>query len=149
MRSWGYLESLFIPVGLSPLIHSIDQIKLIDRFREIPHEGPMSDLVWSDPVSDPILVGINDLDNTKESPDTPEFAISPRGAGFIFGKEVTKRFLHMNQLEHITRAHQLCMEGYQVSPIFILKHRFCLMTCCLLFGLPPIIAIEQETRPLS
>ena len=28
--------------GLSPSIHSIDQIKIIDRFREIPHEGPMA-----------------------------------------------------------------------------------------------------------
>jgi serine/threonine-protein phosphatase PPG1 len=47
--------------GLSPSIHSIDQIKVVDRFREIPHEGPMADLVWSDP------------DAEKE-----DFAISPR-----------------------------------------------------------------------
>ncbi|THH29623.1 hypothetical protein EUX98_g4557 [Antrodiella citrinella] len=47
--------------GLSPSIHSIDQIKVYDRFREIPHEGPMADLVWSDP------------DAEKE-----DFAISPR-----------------------------------------------------------------------
>jgi serine/threonine-protein phosphatase PPG1 len=78
----------------------------------------MSDLVWSDPVSDPVLLGINEY---KEGTDTPEFAISPRGAGFIFGKEVTKRFLHMNQLDHITRAHQLCMEGYQVIYMLILS----------------------------
>jgi serine/threonine-protein phosphatase PPG1 len=25
--------------GLSPSIHTIDQIRVIDRFREIPHEG--------------------------------------------------------------------------------------------------------------
>lgn len=47
--------------GLSPSVHYIDQIKVIDRFREIPHEGPMADLVWSDP-----------------DPDKEEFAISPR-----------------------------------------------------------------------
>ncbi|KAL4261827.1 Serine/threonine-protein phosphatase [Pleurotus pulmonarius] len=50
--------------GLSPSIHSIDQIKVVDRFREIPHEGPMADLVWSDP-----------------DPEKEDFAISPRGAG--------------------------------------------------------------------
>ena len=33
--------------GLSPSIHHIDQIKILDRFREIPHEGAMADLVWS------------------------------------------------------------------------------------------------------
>lgn len=47
--------------GLSPSIHSIDQIKVIDRFREIPHEGPMADLVWSDP-----------------DPERDEFSLSPR-----------------------------------------------------------------------
>ncbi len=52
--------------GLSPSIHFVDQIKAIDRFREIPHEGPMADLVWSDPV--PNIVDA-----------TPLFAVSPRG----------------------------------------------------------------------
>lgn len=47
--------------GLSPSIHHIDQIKIIDRFREVPHEGPMADLVWSDP-----------------DPEKEDFAISPR-----------------------------------------------------------------------
>ncbi|CAG8504309.1 11097_t:CDS:2 [Paraglomus brasilianum] len=83
--------------GLSPSIHSIDQIKTLDRFREIPHEGPMADLVWSDPDQ-----------------DKDEFAISPRGAGYTFGGEVVKKFLHINGMSHILRAHQLCMEGYQV-----------------------------------
>ncbi|CAG8663513.1 4554_t:CDS:10, partial [Funneliformis mosseae] len=83
--------------GLSPSIHSIDQIKILDRYREIPHEGPMADLVWSDP-----------------DPDKEEFSISPRGAGYTFGGLVVKKFLEINKMEHILRAHQLCMEGYQV-----------------------------------
>ncbi|KAL1695007.1 Metallo-dependent phosphatase-like protein [Schizophyllum commune] len=81
--------------GLSPSIHSIDQIKVVDRFREIPHEGPMADLVWSDP------------DAEKE-----DFAISPRGAGYTFGAGVVYKFLNQNKLVHILRAHQLCMEGF-------------------------------------
>ena len=83
--------------GLSPSIHSIDQIKIIDRFREIPHEGPMADLVWSDP-----------------DPDRDEFSLSPRGAGYTFGGDVVKKFLHVNSMSHILRAHQLCQEGYQI-----------------------------------
>jgi serine/threonine-protein phosphatase PPG1 len=84
-------------VGLSPSIHSIDQIKIIDRFREIPHEGPMADLVWSDP-----------------DPERDEFSLSPRGAGYTFGAQVVKKFLEVNNMSHILRAHQLCQEGYQV-----------------------------------
>ncbi|KAI9795660.1 MAG: putative serine/threonine protein phosphatase [Piccolia ochrophora] len=85
------------PTGLSPSIHSIDQIKIIDRFREIPHEGPMADLVWSDP-----------------DPDRDEFSLSPRGAGYTFGAQVVKKFLEVNSMSHILRAHQLCQEGYQI-----------------------------------
>ncbi|KAF8926521.1 putative PPG1-phosphoprotein phosphatase PPG catalytic chain [Dissophora ornata] len=83
--------------GLSPSIHTIDQIKVIDRFKEIPHEGPMADLVWSDP-----------------DPGREEFAVSPRGAGYTFGNLVVEKFLHENGMDHILRAHQLCMEGFQV-----------------------------------
>jgi len=83
--------------GLSPSIHSIDQIKVIDRFREIPPDGPMADLVWSDP-----------------DPESFEFAVSPRGAGYTFGSHVVSKFLKMNSLIHILRAHQLCMEGYHI-----------------------------------
>ena len=83
--------------GLSPSIHSIDQIKIIDRFREIPHEGPMADLVWSDPDA-----------------ERDEFSLSPRGAGYTFGAQVVQKFLAVNSMSHILRAHQLCQEGYQV-----------------------------------
>jgi serine/threonine-protein phosphatase PPG1 len=38
--------------GLSPSIASVEQIKVLDRFREIPHEGPIADLMWSDPDAD-------------------------------------------------------------------------------------------------
>lgn len=35
--------------GLSPLIDSVDKIRLLDRKQEVPHEGAMCDLLWSDP----------------------------------------------------------------------------------------------------
>jgi len=75
--------------GLSPSIRTIDQIRTINRNIEIPHEGAFCDLMWSDP------------DNI----DT--WVMSNRGAGWLFGKEVTKEFNHNNNLELITRAHQL------------------------------------------
>jgi serine/threonine-protein phosphatase 2A catalytic subunit len=35
--------------GLSPSIDSLDHARDLDRVQEVPHEGPMCDLVWSDP----------------------------------------------------------------------------------------------------
>ncbi|EGG09389.1 protein phosphatase 4 [Melampsora larici-populina 98AG31] len=82
--------------GLSPNVHQIDQIKLIDRKQEVPHDGAMCDLLWSDP---------DDIDG---------WGVSPRGAGYLFGGDIVKAFSHENDLDLIARAHQLVMEGYKL-----------------------------------
>ena len=38
--------------GLSPSIQRIDQIKVLNRFQEVPHDGALADLMWSDPDPD-------------------------------------------------------------------------------------------------
>ena len=81
--------------GLSPEIKTIDQVRLIDRRMEIPHEGPFCDLMWSDPE------------------DIETWAMSPRGAGWLFGSKVTSEFNHINDINLIARAHQLVMDGYK------------------------------------
>eukprot|EP01027_Heterolobosea_sp_BB2_P023786 GEZU01035787.1.p1 GENE.GEZU01035787.1~~GEZU01035787.1.p1 ORF type:complete len:303 (-),score=68.91 GEZU01035787.1:218-1126(-) len=81
--------------GLSPDIRTIDQIRTLNRRQEIPHEGPFCDLMWSDPE------------------DIETWAVSPRGAGWLFGSRVTSEFNHINKLELICRAHQLVQEGYK------------------------------------
>jgi diadenosine tetraphosphatase ApaH/serine/threonine PP2A family protein phosphatase len=81
--------------GLSPLIDSIDKIRLLDRKQEVPHEGAMCDLLWSDP---------DEIDG---------WGLSPRGAGFLFGADIVKCFNHKNDLSLICRAHQLVMEGFK------------------------------------
>jgi serine/threonine-protein phosphatase 4 catalytic subunit len=35
--------------GLSPAITTLDQIRCMDRKQEVPHDGAMCDLLWSDP----------------------------------------------------------------------------------------------------
>jgi diadenosine tetraphosphatase ApaH/serine/threonine PP2A family protein phosphatase len=80
--------------GLSPEIKTLDQIRTIDRGREIPHEGAFCDLVWSDP---------------EETVDA--WATSPRGAGWLFGSKVAEHFLQINALTLLCRAHQLVNEG--------------------------------------
>jgi diadenosine tetraphosphatase ApaH/serine/threonine PP2A family protein phosphatase len=82
--------------GLSPDIRTLDQIRIISRQQEIPHEGPFCDLMWSDP----------------EEIDT--WQVSPRGAGWLFGTKVTAEFSSINNLQLICRSHQLVQEGYKV-----------------------------------
>ncbi|KAF8341035.1 Metallo-dependent phosphatase-like protein [Amanita rubescens] len=87
--------TLCVHGGLSPDIRSLDQIRILSRAQEIPHEGAFCDLMWSDP---------DDIDN---------WAVSPRGAGWLFGDSVTREFNHVNALTLIARAHQLVQEGYK------------------------------------
>ncbi len=52
----------------------------------------MCDLLWSDPD------------------DRGGWGISPRGAGYTFGQDISETFNHSNGLTLISRAHQLVME---------------------------------------
>lgn len=49
----------------------MDQIQVLERVQEIPHEGPYCDLMWSDPEE---ILG---------------WTVSPRGAGYLFGSRAT------------------------------------------------------------
>ncbi|KAJ3615632.1 hypothetical protein Zmor_012414 [Zophobas morio] len=80
--------------GLSPSIDTLDHVRALDRIQEVPHEGPMCDLLWSDPD------------------DRCGWGMSPRGAGYTFGQDISEQFNHHNGLTLIARAHQLVMEGY-------------------------------------
>nr|CAD7600204.1 unnamed protein product [Timema genevievae] len=88
-------QVLCVHGGLSPDIRTLDHIRIIERNQEIPHKGAFCDLVWSDPE------------------DVETWAVSPRGAGWLFGAKVTHEFLQINSLNLICRAHQLVHEGYK------------------------------------
>lgn len=47
--------------------------------------------------------------------DVEAWAVSPRGAGWLFGAKVTQEFNALNGLELIARAHQLVQEGYKYA----------------------------------
>jgi len=81
--------------GLSPSVQTIDQIRVINRKQEVPHDGPMCDLLWSDPE------------------DIEGWGLSPRGAGYLFGVDVVQQFNDTNNVDMICRAHQLVMEGFK------------------------------------
>ena len=83
--------------GLSPDIETIDEIRRLDRRRDVPSSGAMCDLLWSDPE------------------ERLGWGVSPRGAGYIFGSDISKKFTQRNNLMMVNRAHQLVMKGYNWS----------------------------------
>jgi len=108
-RVWAYFTEVFfyLPLaatidnqifcvhgGLSPSLQTIDEIRQLTRVQDLPRDGPIFDLLWSDP------------EDNKAGYD-----VSPRGAGYTFGPDVTSKFLHENGLKKIARAHQLVMDG--------------------------------------
>ena len=79
----------------------------------MPHEGPMCDLLWSDPDGELPLARPPLRQLT--CADIQNWGMSPRGAGFLFGGDIVDQFNRNNDIELIARAHQLVMEGYKVS----------------------------------
>ena len=83
--------------GLSPYLSSIDEIQKIDRKIDVPNKGGMCDLLWSDPD------------------DKEGWGESIRGAGWLFGGDISSKFIHTNGLESICRAHQMMPNGSRWS----------------------------------
>ncbi|KAK4394770.1 Serine/threonine-protein phosphatase 5 [Sesamum angolense] len=75
----------------------LSDIKAIDRFCEPPEEGLMCELLWSDPQ--------------------PQVGRGPskRVLVFLFGADVTKRFLQDNNLDLVVRSHEVKDEGYEIE----------------------------------
>lgn len=84
---------LLLYVGLSPDLQSMEQIRRIMRPTDVPDQGLLCDLLWSDPDKDVLGWGEND-----------------RGVSFTFGSEVVAKFLHKHDLDLICRAHQVIAE---------------------------------------
>jgi len=76
--------------GLSPELNTMDQIKRLIRPTDVPDQGLLCDLLWSDP--DPEVQGWGD---------------NERGVSYTFGSDVTSIFLKKHGLDLICRAHQV------------------------------------------
>ena len=82
--------------GLSPDLKNIQNIQDISRPTDIPDQGLLCDLLWSDPDKDAIEYDEND-----------------RGVSVIFGEKVVTDFNKKNDLDLIIRAHQVVDDGYE------------------------------------
>jgi len=87
---------LLVHGGISPELKNIDQLKHIVRPTDVPDEGLLCDLLWSDPEKDVAKWGPND-----------------RGVSVTFGQAALSAFLDKNDLDLICRAHQVVEDGYE------------------------------------
>lgn len=82
--------------GLSPDLTNLEQITRIMRPTEVPDEGLICDLLWSDPDK-----------------DIKGWAENERGVSYVFGQEIVGTFLKKHELDLICRAHQVVEDGYE------------------------------------
>ena len=82
--------------GLSPELEKIEEIKNIVRPTDVPEQGMLCDLLWSDPENNVNGFGEND-----------------RGVSVTFDGSVIEKFLEDNDLDLVCRAHQVVEEGYE------------------------------------
>ncbi|KAL0088348.1 calcineurin catalytic A subunit [Phycomyces blakesleeanus] len=97
-------QFLCIHGGLSPDLHTLDDFKTIDRFREPPTHGLMCDLLWADPLED----------FGQESSNELFVHNHVRGCSYFFSYAATCAFLERNNLLSIIRAHEAQDAGYRM-----------------------------------
>jgi len=97
-------QFLCIHGGLSPELHTLDDLKQIDRFREPPTHGLMCDILWADPLEE--------FGQEK----TSEYFIHNhvRGCSYFFSYPAACNFLEKNNLLSVIRAHEAQDAGYRM-----------------------------------
>ena len=82
--------------GLSPELKTLEQLQKIMSPTDVPEEGLLCDILWSDPDENAGGWGQND-----------------RGVSVTFNEKVLKNFLEKNDLDLLCRAHQVVEDGYE------------------------------------
>ena len=78
-----------VHAGLSPEMAEIASVNKCKRPCDVPEEGLVCDLLWSDP-----------------EPDITGWAENDRGVSYVFGPDVVTDFLDKNDFDLVVRAHQ-------------------------------------------
>ncbi len=100
--------------GLSPELSTLDEIRTLNRRQEIPREGAMCDLLWSDPFEEE---GATDNDASDDA-ETSWFQYNEtRQCSYLYGVEAVKQFLAENNVTSIIRAHEAQVDGYKMQMI--------------------------------
>ena len=88
---------LLVHGGLSPELKKVEQLQKIVRPTDIPEDGLLCDILWSDP----------DI-NVKG-----DWGPNDRGVSVTFSQKTLEKFLESNSLDLLCRAHQVVEEGYE------------------------------------
>lgn len=91
--------------GLSPDVQTVQDITNINRFREPPPSGSMTDLLWADPM---------DEEEEDVTPDAMYLHNDLRGCSYVFSFKAACQFLKNNNLLSVIRAHEAQDEGYRL-----------------------------------
>ncbi|CAF2626850.1 unnamed protein product [Rotaria sp. Silwood2] len=121
-------QFLCVHGGLSPEIHTLDDIKQLDRFREPPAYGAMCDLLWSDPTEDygneegsltlvatpRMNVPVKLSSAIATSSGSLYLPNAARGCSYFYTYAAINEFLVRNQILSVIRAHEAQDMGYRM-----------------------------------
>ncbi|WFD08541.1 protein-serine/threonine phosphatase [Malassezia vespertilionis] len=97
-------QFLCIHGGLSPQLQTLDDLRMINRFREPPTHGLICDLLWADP-----------LEEFGQEKTNENFVHNHvRGCSYFFTYNAACQFLERNNLLSIIRAHEAQDAGYRM-----------------------------------
>lgn len=82
--------------GVPSMARSIEDLAF--AYMKHPLESHLEEILWSDPV--------DDINGTYPS---------PRGAGLLFGEDVTRRFLKLLGVKFLIRGHEPAGDGYKFN----------------------------------
>lgn len=93
--------------GISPELLKDDVVSISERINsikrplEVPSEGLLCDLLWSDPME------------TEYGGVSKGWGKNPRGCSWTFGEDIVAKFLQKFDLDLIVRGHQVVVDGYE------------------------------------
>ena len=103
LAAWVGGRYLCVHGGIGPELKKIDDINKVERFREVPLDGLLCDLLWSDPMDEKEGVSGNWRDNPQ------------RECAYYFGRKPVKQLFKQNPgMLSIFRAHQVKENGYEM-----------------------------------
>ena len=82
--------------GISPYLTSLEDITRIRRPTDVPEQGLLCDILWSDPIS-----------------SSKAWDVNERGVSCTFSEKTLSNFLKKNDLDLVCRAHQVVEDGYE------------------------------------
>lgn len=91
--------------GISPVLDDLRQINKLQRPQEVPDEGLLCDLLWSDPATGAAeyIAGVK----------SKGWGKNDRGTSYVFSDKIVEQFLKKHDLDLIVRGHQVMEDGYE------------------------------------